>query len=95
MDRRDEAGTSQPRGPPRPRVPGGKLDNSHIRALVEALHVVVGVLAEADQDDKAQLYREFGLELTYHPEGSVSVRMVPRGVGVSEGRLELPPPYGD
>ena len=66
-------------------VPGGKLDKSHVRALVEALQDIVGVLAEADREDKAELYKELGVDMTYNPEGSVSVRMAPRGLKVRVG----------
>ncbi|MFQ5968714.1 MAG: hypothetical protein ACE5MI_14110, partial [Acidimicrobiia bacterium] len=58
-------------------IPGSKLDKSHVRALVEALQDVVGVLGEADRDDTAELYKELGVEMTYSPEGSVSVRLRP------------------
>jgi len=46
---------------------------------------LVTVLAEADPDDKADLYAELGVNLTYHPEGRVSVQMKPRGVKVRVG----------
>ncbi len=66
-------------------VPGGSLTSSQVRALVEALHDIVTVLAEADPDDRADLYAELGLNLTYHPEGRVTVEMKPRGVRVGVG----------
>jgi len=66
-------------------IPGGKLTSTQVRALVEALRDIVTVLAEADPDDKADLYRELGVNLTYHPEGRVSVEMLPRGVKVRVG----------
>jgi hypothetical protein len=47
---------------------------------VGALRDIVTVLAEADPQDTADLYGELGLNLTYHPEGRVSVAMHPRGV---------------
>ncbi len=73
-------------------VPGGKLERSQVKALVEALQDIVGVLADADRDDKAELYRELGVEMTYDPEGSVSVRMAPRGLKVRVGGATLRSP---
>lgn len=66
-------------------VPGGKLTAPQVRALVEALRDIVTVLTEADEVDKAQLYAELGVNLTYHPEGRVDVQMKPRGVKVRVG----------
>jgi len=66
-------------------IPGGKLTSTQVRALVEALRDIVTVLAEADPQDKAELYGELGVDLTYHPEGSISVKMLPRGVKVRVG----------
>ena len=66
-------------------VPGGKLTTPQARALVEALKDIVTVLAEADQEDKAELYAELGVNLTYHPEGRVTVQKKPRGVEVRVG----------
>ena len=66
-------------------IPGGKLTSSQVRALVDALRDIVTVLAEADPQDKADLYGELGVNLTHHPEGRVSVAMHPRGVNVRVG----------
>ncbi|MDH3307986.1 MAG: zinc ribbon domain-containing protein, partial [Acidimicrobiia bacterium] len=66
-------------------IAGGKLTSSQVRALVEALRDNVTVLSEADPADKAELYGELGVDLTYHPEGSISVKMLPRGVKVRVG----------
>ncbi len=66
-------------------IPGGKFTSTQVRALVEALRDIITVLAEADPDDKAELYGELGVNLTYHPEGRVSVEMLPRGVNVRVG----------
>ena len=66
-------------------IPGGKLTSSQVRALVDALRDIVTVLAKADPQDKAELYGELGVNLTYHPEGRVSVAMHPRGVNVRVG----------
>ena len=66
-------------------VPGGKLTAPQVRALVEALRDIVAVLAEADPEDKAEVYSGLGVNLTYHPEGRVTVQMKPRGVKVRVG----------
>jgi hypothetical protein len=66
-------------------IPGGTLTSSQVRALVDALRDIVTVLAEADPQDKAELYGELGVNLTYHPQGRVSVEMHPRGVNVRVG----------
>ncbi|MGH9025765.1 MAG: hypothetical protein ACRDWD_06565 [Acidimicrobiia bacterium] len=66
-------------------LPGGKLTKSQTRALVEALRDIVDVLAEADPEDKAELYAEFGVSLTYHTDGRVAVQALPRGVQVRVG----------
>lgn len=50
-----------------------------------AVRDIVEVLAEAEIEDKADLYAELGVNLTYHPEGRVTVEMKPRGVKVRVG----------
>ena len=70
-------------------IPGGKLTSSQVRALVDALRDIVTVLAEADPQDKADLYGELGVNLTYHPEGRVQSRCIRVGLTfVSEGGLQ-------
>lgn len=66
-------------------IPGGKLTSSQVHALVDALRDIGTMLTEADPEDKADLYGELGVNLTYHPEGRVSVDMLPRGVNVRVG----------
>ena len=39
-----------------------------VKALVHALKSIVEVLSEADTVDKADLYEQLGIELTYHPD---------------------------
>lgn len=65
--------------------PGGRLTKSQIRALVDALRDVCTVLAEADVEDRNELYRELGVSLTYYPDGRVAVEALPRGVQVRVG----------
>jgi hypothetical protein len=66
-------------------VPGGKLTKRQVRALVEALRDIVSLLAQADEDDRNELYQQLGVSLTYHPDGRVLVEALPRGVMVRVG----------
>ena len=66
-------------------VPGGKLSKPQIRALVDALRDIVTLLAEADEDDRNELYQQLGVSLTYHADGRVLVEALPRGVMVRVG----------
>jgi hypothetical protein len=50
-------------------VPGSKLTKSQTRVLIEALRDIVDVLANADAANKAELYAELGVSLTYHTDG--------------------------
>jgi hypothetical protein len=64
------------------------MTKSQTRALVEALHDIVDVLADADPEDKAEVYAELGISLTYYTDGRVAVEALPRGAKcVSEGGL--------
>jgi site-specific DNA recombinase len=66
-------------------VPGGKLTKYQVRALVAGLRDIVSTLADADPEDKAELYRQLGITLTYSPDGRVNVQVLPRGVNVRVG----------
>jgi len=66
-------------------VPGGTLTPSQVRKLIAELQTITEVLANADPTDKAELYRELGGSLRYHPDGSVAVEALPRGVVVRVG----------
>ena len=66
-------------------VPGGTLTPSQVRKLIAELQTITEVLANADPTDKAELYRELGVSLRYHPDGSVAVEALPRGVVVRVG----------
>ncbi len=66
-------------------VAGEKLTNSQTRALIDALGDIVAALADADPNDKAELYRELGVNLTYHHDGRVDVEVLPRGQKVRVG----------
>jgi site-specific DNA recombinase len=47
---------------PRPR-----MSEAEIKALVEKFAEIATVLQDADPDDKAEIFRQLGLKLTYHP----------------------------
>jgi site-specific DNA recombinase len=58
-------------------VPQEKLTKGQVRALVKGLRDVVRALAQADPEDKAAIYAELGIRLTYHPGGRVVVESRP------------------
>jgi site-specific DNA recombinase len=49
-------------GEPRPR-----MTEAEIKAVVEKFAEVAMLLLDADPDDKAEVFRQLGLKLTYHP----------------------------
>jgi site-specific DNA recombinase len=65
--------------------PGGELTAREVKALVDALRDIVGVLAAADPGDKSELYAQLGVSLSYDPTGNVTVKAEPRGVTVRVG----------
>ncbi|WP_322753844.1 recombinase family protein [Frankia sp. Cas3] len=86
LDRRGQA------EPPRPR-----LTRQQIKDLVDGLGGLLAILRDADPADKAEVYRELGLKLTYdHETETVMAEASPRSsvcvVSVSEGGLEPPRP---
>ena len=50
-----------------------------------ALRDIVDVLTDAEPADKAELYDELGVTLTYNPGGTVAVKAHPRGVNARVG----------
>lgn len=66
-------------------IPGGKLTKSQVRALVAGLLDITSTLADADPEDKAELYWELGVTLTYSPDGRVNVQVLPREANVRVG----------
>lgn len=66
-------------------VPGAKFTREQLKAMITALRDIVTVLADADPADKASLYEELGITLTYRPDGTVNVQALPRGVDVRVG----------
>jgi hypothetical protein len=43
-----------------------RMSEAEIRAIVHKLADIAGVLQDADPDDKAAIFRQLGLKLTYH-----------------------------
>lgn len=66
-------------------VAGDMLTAAQLKSLVRYLKDIVAVLANADPADKAELYSELGVSLTYHADGRVAVEAMPRGVDVRVG----------
>jgi len=69
----------------------GRLSRDQIRSLVEAIGSIRGVLARAEPADKAEVYKQLGLRLTYQPRPRIvraEAYLNPVGQGfVSEGGL--------
>jgi len=66
------------------RTPTTKLTADDIKALVASLQDITATLAAADPTDKATVYAEMGLDITYHQDGRVvesRPRVVESGVG--------------
>jgi hypothetical protein len=68
------------------RTPATKLTTEDIKALVASLQDITATLAAADPADKAKVYAEMGIDITYHQDGRVVVESRPRVVqsGVGE-----------
>ena len=75
--------------------PTTRLTKDDIKALVAGLRDITATLAAADPADKAAVYTEMGIEVTYHHDGRVLVESRPRvvndGVG---GRIRTLTPRG-
>jgi site-specific DNA recombinase len=71
--------------------PTTRLTKDDIRALVASLHDITGTLAQADPVDKAVVYAEMGITVTYNQDGRVLVESRPRVVddGVGGGTCGL------
>ncbi|MFQ5524345.1 MAG: recombinase zinc beta ribbon domain-containing protein, partial [Acidimicrobiia bacterium] len=67
------------------RKPTTKLTSDDIKALVASLQDITATLTAADPADKAKVYTEMAIDITYHPDGRVVVesrlRVVESGVG--------------
>ncbi len=66
-------------------TPSSVVTPEDIMALVASLRDITATLAEADPKDKADVYAEMGLNLTYHDDGRVIVESLPRVVRSSVG----------
>ncbi len=66
-------------------IPGDQLTREQVKALVNALQDIVEVLAEAEPQDKTELYDQLGISLAYDPDGTVTVESRPRGLTVRVG----------
>jgi site-specific DNA recombinase len=71
--------------PLRPR-PARPMTREQITTLVRQLGDITTALAEADPTDRAEVYRQLGLRLTYHPEQQ-KVRVQAQPVTDSHGDL--------
>ena len=74
----------------------GRMSREQIRGLVDTISSVRSVLARADPADKAEVYKQLGLRLTYQPgprvvRAEATLNSVGQGF-VSEGGLEPPRP---
>lgn len=67
-----------------------ELTVAQVKQLVTALRNIVAVLAETQPSDKAALYKELGVTVTYEPEGTVNVQAQPRGLLVRVGGGTVP-----
>jgi hypothetical protein len=56
-----------------------------VKALVASLRDITATLAAADPTDKAAVYAEMGIDVTYHQDGRVVVASRPRVVESSVG----------
>ena len=65
--------------------PTTRLTKDDVKALVASLRDITATLAAADPTDKAAVYEEMGIKVTYHQDGQVLVEARPRvendGVG--------------
>jgi hypothetical protein len=72
------------------RTSTARLTAEDIKALVASLQDITASLAAADPADKARVYAEMGIDITYHQDGRVVVESRPRVVESSVGE-----PTGD
>jgi hypothetical protein len=67
------------------------MSEAEVRAIVNRLADLARVLADADPNDKSEIFRQLGLRLTHHPgRGLVEAQVMPAECWfpkVSEGGL--------
>ncbi|NOY56438.1 MAG: recombinase family protein [Actinobacteria bacterium] len=62
-----------------------RLTKDDIKALIASLQDITATLAAADPTDKAAVYEEMGIDVTYHQDGRVLVESRPRVVNDGVG----------
>jgi site-specific DNA recombinase len=67
------------------RSPTTRLNAEDVKALVASLQDITAALAAANPADKAKVYAEMGIDITYHQDGRVVVESRPRVVESSVG----------
>ena len=67
------------------------LTKDDIKALVASLRDITTTLAAADPTDKAAVYEEMGIDVTYHRDGRVLVESRPRVVNDGVGGASTTP----
>ena len=65
--------------------PTTQLTKEDIKALVASLRDITATLAQADPADKAAVYAEMGIEVTYLQDGRVLIESRPRVVNDGVG----------
>jgi hypothetical protein len=61
------------------------MSEAEIKAIVDRLADLAHVLADADPNDKSEIFRQLGLRLTYHPgRGLVKAQVMPAECGFFE-----------
>lgn len=74
----------------RPAVPRPRMTEAEIRTIVGKLAQVASVLHDANPDEKAEIFRQLGLKLTYHPgRRLVRATVEPVGYGFSDSVRDL------
>ena len=83
----DRFAVASPRGPRRIREgeASTQLTKDDVKALVASLRDITATLAAADPTDKAAVYEEMGIDVTYHQDGQVLVESRPRVVSDGVG----------
>jgi len=54
-------------------VPGEKLSKDEVRKLVRSLGDIAAVLRTTDPKDRAEVYAELGVRITYNPDGRIVI----------------------
>ena len=87
VDRRDRSreGRIPGRAGARAGATRRRMSEAEIKAIVDRLADLARVLADADPNDKSEIFRQLGLRLTYHPgRGLVEAQVMPAECGFFE-----------